>query len=80
MILALIVACLGWVATAWILTSALREKDRHHALQLSGLLNRIQAPEATVTQDLTGSEQHETVILPHTEQSYWHDVEHKAAA
>ena len=80
MIVALCAACLGWVATAWILTAALREKDRSHNLQVSGLLNRIQAPETTVAQALVSDDEHETMILPHTEESYWDEIHHVKAA
>lgn len=77
---AFIAACLGWGATAYFFTRLVRDINHGHRLQISGLLNRIQAPEAAVTQELTGAEEHETMILPHTAESYWHDVEHKAAA
>lgn len=69
-------ACLGWAITTWILVSALKEKDRHHSLHVSGLLNRIQAPEAAVAQELVKDENYEAVVLPHDEGSYWKDVVH----
>jgi hypothetical protein len=56
-------ACLGWAITTWILVSALKEKDRHHALHVSGLLNRIQAPQEAVVKDLVGDEPYEPVVL-----------------
>lgn len=73
-------ACLGWVITTWRLIDALKEKDRHHALHVSGLLNRIQAPEAAVAQALTQDEDYEPIVLPHTEDSYWDEVEKVDAA
>jgi hypothetical protein len=69
-------ACLGWAVTTWILVSALKEKDRHHALHVSGLLNRIQAPQEAVVKDLVGDEPYEPVVLAHTERSYWEEIEH----
>jgi hypothetical protein len=76
MTLAFVAACLGWVATAWVLTSALREKDGHHALHVSGLLNRIQAPVETVAQELVKDEDFDPIVLPHDEKSYWEDIQH----
>lgn len=71
-----VAACLGWAITTWILVSALKEKDRHHALHVSGLLNRIQAPQEAVVKDLVGDEEYEPIVLAHTERSYWEEVEH----
>lgn len=68
-------ACLGWVITTWRLIEALKEKDRSHNVQISGLLNRIQAPVETVAQELVKDEDFEPVVLPHTQESYWKDVE-----
>ena len=75
MILALVLA-VAQVVTVALCLHTLREKDRHHALQISGLLNRIQAPEVTVAQELTKDEDFEPVVLPHTPASYWAEVEH----
>lgn len=70
-----LVACLGWVATTWLFIRHIAETERHHALHVSGLLNRIQAPEITVAQELTQAEDYEPLVLPHNEDSYWKDVE-----
>lgn len=55
----------------------IRESSRANDLRISGLLNRIQAPETTVAQELVKADEYEPVVLPHTEASYWADVEHK---
>lgn len=76
MTIAFVAACLGWVATAWVLTSALRDKDRHHSLHVSGLLNRIQAPEIAIAEELNRDKDYEPPVLPHTEESYWTELQH----
>lgn len=68
-------ACLGWVTTTYLLVKHLGEIHRHYSLQISGLLNRIQAPEVTVAQELTQADDYEPLVLPHDEDSYWSDVE-----
>lgn len=69
-------ACLGWVVTTYLFVKHLGDVNDGHRLHVASLLNRIQAPEAAVTQDLTGDADYEPVVLAHTPETYWQDIEH----
>jgi hypothetical protein len=69
-----LVACLGWVVTTYLFVKHLGDLNHGHRLHVASLLNRIQAPEATVAQELVKDEDFDPIVLAHSEETYWDEV------